>query len=49
MNKIISVDFLNELASYLGSKPYVETYQLIAKIMQLEDLKEKEPVAEEVK
>jgi len=31
------MDLLNEIASYLGSKPYVETYQLIAKMGQLKD------------
>lgn len=36
------MELLNEIAAYLGSKPYVETFQLISKMQQLKDEEVKE-------
>lgn len=37
-DKQISVELLNKLLSYLGTKPFIEVYQLIQEIQKLSDV-----------
>lgn len=36
--KQISVDLLNKILNYLGTKPFIEVYQIIQEIQKLSDV-----------
>lgn len=42
-DKQISVELLNKLLSYLGTKPFIEVYQLIQEIQKLSDIQTQPP------
>lgn len=46
-DKIITMEFVNKLASYLASKPYIEVAQLLQELSNLQDVEEKEVVKPE--
>jgi hypothetical protein len=38
MKKIISVELLNKILSYLGTRPFIEVFQIIQEIQTLKDV-----------
>lgn len=37
-NKIITIELLNKLFNYLGTRPFVEVFQLIEELQKLKDV-----------
>jgi len=38
-NRIVSLELLNKILSYLGTKPYIEVVGLVKEIMELPEIK----------
>lgn len=42
-NKTITVELLNKLFNYLGTRPFVEVFQLIEELQKLKDVETDSP------
>lgn len=45
-NRIVSLELLNKILSYLGTKPYIEVVGLVKEIMELPEVKTEVKIGE---